>query len=298
LAGKAGSAADKLSPEVREILADPVMKETLSRISTDAAAAKAALADPDIERKLRTLVAAGVLQPKGAGGNPVAWPPPRGAAANPSAKQANEDPDASVKAAIAQLLPSQEEIAKLASQTDTDQFMADLSSMAGMLGLGEEAGGCSSCGREAVSSAPLEIDQAQVLVRGLEQVSQRAESDSLAAAQQLRSFSEHLGMAPPNKAAPPNGSAAAEAARREPDCELEDDGLGGVVLRVHLPGVASMDGVQLDVSDDCCDLRMADGGTLRRPWPRTLDSSRASAKFSKRGAVLVVRCPARSGIVV
>lgn len=288
-AGKAGSAGDKFSPEVREILADPAMKETLGRISSDAAAAQKAMADPAVERKLRKLVEAGVLQPKGAGGKSVAWPPPRGAAAIPSAKELAGDPESAMKAAIAQLLPSQEEVAKLANETDTDKFMSDLSSMAGMLDLGDEAGDSSS-GALKAGSALSGIDEAQALMRGLEQMSVRARSDPQAAVQELRELSEKL--------APPMGATVAEGARHEPQSELEEDGQGGVVLRVQLPGVASMAGVEVDVSDESCDLRTADGGALRRLWPRPLDSSRASAKFLKRSSVLVVKCPARSGIVV
>jgi hypothetical protein len=351
-AGKAGSAGDKYSPEVREILADPVMKKTLSRIAGDAKAAQEAMADPVVERKLRKLVEAGVLQTRGADGKSVPWPPARGPKAVTGAllgaKEVAEDlemmgdlemagdSDAVVKAAIAQMLPSREEIANLANETDTDKFMADLSSMAGMLGLGEEVGGSSFSG--AQGAAPMLSGSDQALVRGLERMSQRATSDPLAAVSELRELSERLNMAPPREsaagstsgkpgAAPANSGSdrvqtfvrgsdpeaavkgserlnmaqpntVADGAQREPESALEEDGLGGFVLRVQLPGVASMDGVEVDVSDTSCDLRIADGSALRRPWPRALDSSRASAKFLKRSSVLVVKCPARSGIVV
>ena len=282
-ADKPGTGGQKFSLEVREILADPVMKDTLARISKDAKAAHEAMSDPKIEKKLRKLVDAGVLQPRGADGKSVAWPPSH------SEKAAN-DPEAAMKAAIAHIMPSKEEIAKLANETDANKFISDLTSLAGMLGLGGEEH-TSNAGRlKAVSDlSVVEKAQAETIVSELEQLSQRAKTNPVGAVQDLRELSDKLEMT-----LPVEGATVGDVVR-DLTSSLEEDGDGGVILRIEVPGVTSISGIEVDISDELCVIRTGGGRSLRRRWSQPLDSSRASAKFLKKSSILLIKCPAYPG---
>ena len=87
------------------------------------------------------------------------------------------------------------------------------------------------------------------------------------------------------------GGGGAAAGRGAPRYALEEDGSGGVVLTVDVPGVSSMDNIEVDVSDAALSLRAEGFEPLFLAWPRPVDAARATAKFRKLKQRLVVRCP-------
>ena len=86
--------------------------------------------------------------------------------------------------------------------------------------------------------------------------------------------------------------AQASAAERTPEYSFADAEGGGLVLRVEMPELTSMEAVELDVSCTSFSLYVPQLYQLGPiAWPRAVDADAAVAKFKKKSGVLQVTLP-------
>ena len=67
----------------------------------------------------------------------------------------------------------------------------------------------------------------------------------------------------------------------EPEHELREED-GGLVLRVQLPELASLENAELDISEEKLSLRVPSRYLLHLSWPQPIDTDAAKAKFLKK----------------
>ena len=195
------------------------------------------------------------------------------AAQSGEARRAAEELEEAARA----LMPSEEDVKKLAETSDPAEFMAELKKVQGMF--------------DELSSA-----QPPPAVAARAAAAAKPPSDDAGfggAPAVKKGFLNGGAKAAAAPAPPPAATAAAAAITEEPSYELaERDGAGGreLFLRVSLPTTDSLAAAELDVSNEGIRL-IAGEYRLELRWPSTVDADAAKAKFVRKAKVLQVSAP-------
>lgn len=181
--------------------------------------------------------------------------------------------------ALREMVPSHDELKRIAEETDPNTFMSELSQLGSLLGLSGD-GGVADRGGPGKGGA-----------EGLERAARHAFGTAAAATDvsdgpHFRSKRDAQIDGQRTAAAP---SAAAEAT---PEHEiLEAEGGGSVVLKVKLPLLDSLAAAEVDVSSAAFALHAPGLYKLDLQWPHPVDADDAKAKFSKKSRTLQVTLP-------
>jgi uncharacterized membrane protein YgcG len=171
-------------------------------------------------------------------------------------KQTDED-------ALRQLLPDQDEIRKIAANTDPNDFMRDLAQFGSVIGLNESGAGMPHFG---TPNAHPVLDVSDGRARG--------------------------GGATAKAATKPAKKAAAVSAPAEaiPTHEIAEAD-GSMTLKVNLPELASLGDAEVEISDTNFFLHAPGQYRLSLEWPQPIAADDAKAKFSKKTRSLQVTLP-------
>ena len=198
---------------------------------------------------------------------------------NGSAESGGGKPSA--EAALNELIPSTAELERIASETDSDTFLKELSGMASLLGLGSSGGPSAwppsdAGGLGGLTSGDLFSGEGPVHAAKRESLRQHYETG----------YSGH------SSGGGGAASASARSDERRPEHELLDSGVDEpVVLKVSLPALESLEGVEVDISEDHFRLVAPNAYRLELSWPRPMDADAAKAKFLKKSHTLQVTVP-------
>ena len=218
--------------------------------------------------------------------------------------------------ALRGMLPSEEELTRMAKETDPKQFLSELEALGSQLNLG---GGLSSHERprespgtpHAAGSGPAvppslrpsgwadplasgdnqhsefePPDLAELGVGASEIERRQREAEARARRRAMREAPQA-----PTPAASTGGAGSGEV---EPLYELSEEGSAAepvICLVVKLPKVDSLEGLVVDISDSALQLQAAGHYRLHLQWPRTVCSDAAKAKFLKKSRCLQLRMP-------
>ena len=200
---------------------------------------------------------------------------PNGSAESGGGKPSAED-------ALNELIPSTAELERIASETDSDTFLKELSGMASLLGLGGSGGPSAwppsdAGGLGGLTSGDLFSGEGPVHAAKRESLRQHYETG----------YSGHSSSGGGGAA-----SASARSDERRPEHELLDSGVDEpVVLKVSLPTLESFEGVEVDISEDQFRLVAPNAYRLELRWPRPMNADAAKAKFLKKSRTLQVTVP-------
>ena len=215
---------------------------------------------------------------------------------------------------LREMVPSQDELRRIAAETDPQQFMNELSQLGSLLGVDSGLGGGGGGGGGGSLASMLNGLGGGDLPDGvdkdtLERMARHAFadldiSDGGSGSGSGSGGGPHFGSKadamidgkrkkqPPAAASTKPAAAPLPAAEATPSYDLaEADGGSSIVLKIQLPEMSGLGDASVDVGPEAFALHAPGMYKLDLTWPHQVSADDAKAKFSKKTKTLTVTAP-------